>query len=489
MASAYKRQNVVYPDYNPKKDFTSWLAGYREKSRNAHGLTHAQNDEVDAEVLKSISSKLECGTALDAYNGLPAAAKGDYNQMVKLLTEEFMDPQERQRFLSDFSYNKRKKGQSLKDFVQDIKKSQNKYSGMPDTYQGPNNTNVVNKAKIADGIRRFCKGIRNRKGKKDKEQMKQLKYNLHREDDQTWEHALDVAGRWEAANDYGSSSSASSSSSEDDDNEDEVEAVTSSRKSKKSKKKGKKAEEVGATTATAPQAPAMAAAAAAPPTPPPQAAAAVAAVATDKPDVIATITARLETNERDIKGVKSEQERLAANVAAWEKKTDGTLSEILSEVRSGKQQIAQTQQHVQQLQLQQQQTSLAQQNQNQNYQQNRQQNYRNPNRPNTYVWKGQVGQNQQTGFNYNRRTPAQFPQNAAAAAPQAQAAAAPAATPAAAPVAAVDNIDPAAQPLGNEGGIGRIMMDMDQFYEIMDRANQPVDNNDIVSAVSDLNFQ
>ena len=196
MANAYKRQNVVYPDYNPKKDFTLWLAGYREKSRNAHGFTHAQNDEVDAEVLKSISSKLECGTALDAYNGLPAAAKADYNQMVKLLTEEFMDPQERQRFLSDFSYNKRKKGQSLKDFVQDIKKSQNKYSGMPDTYQGPNNTNVVNKAKIADGIRRFCKGIRNRKGKKDKEQMKQLKYNLHREDDQTWENALDVAGRW-----------------------------------------------------------------------------------------------------------------------------------------------------------------------------------------------------------------------------------------------------------------------------------------------------
>ena len=334
MANAYKRQNVVYPDYNPKKDFTLWLAGYREKSRNAHGFTHAQNDEVDAEVLKSISSKLECGTALDAYNGLPAAAKADYNQMVKLLTEEFMDPQERQRFLSDFSYNKRKKGQSLKDFVQDIKKSQNKYSGMPDTYQGPNNVNVVNKAKIADGIRRFCKGIRNRKGKKDKEQMKQLKYNLHREDDQTWEHALDVAGRWEAANDYDSSSSASSSASDGDDNKDEVVAVTSSRKSKKSKK-GKRPRELAITMATVPQPLALAAAAAA--AAPPTAADEGAAVAADKPDAIATLIDRVEANERDIQELKSEMEQLNLNVTNWEGRMSTTLNEILLTVRSNRQ--------------------------------------------------------------------------------------------------------------------------------------------------------
>ena len=347
MASAYKRQNVVYPDYNPKKDFTSWLAGYREKSRNAHGLTHAQNDEVDAEVLKSISSKLECGTALDAYNGLPAAAKGDYNQMVKLLTEEFMDPQERQRFLSDFSYNKRKKGQSLKDFVQDIKKSQNKYSGMPDTYQGPNNTNVVNKAKIADGIRRFCKGIRNRKGKKDKEQMKQLKYNLHREDDQTWEHALDVAGRWEAANDYGSSSSASSAS-DDDDNEDEVVAVTGSRKGKKSQK-GKKPQELAISMAAVPQPPAITAAAAAAAASP-TAADKGAAVAADKPDAVATLIDRVEANERDIQELKSGMEQLNLNVTNWEGRMSTTLNEILLTVRSNRQIIDSTQQAISDLQ-------------------------------------------------------------------------------------------------------------------------------------------
>ena len=347
MASAYKRQNVVYPDYNPKKDFTSWLAGYREKSRNAHGLTHAQNAEVDAEVLKSISSKLECGTALDAYNGLPAAAKGDYKEMVKLLTEEFMDPQERQRFLSDFSYNKRKKGQSLKDFVQDIKKSQNKYSGMPDTYQGPNNTNVVNKAKIADGIRRFCKGIRNRKGKKDKEQMKQLKYNLHREDDQTWENALDVAGRWEAANDYCSSSSASSAS-DDDDNEDEVLAVTSSRKSKKSQK-GKKPQELAISMAAVPQPPAITAAAAAAAAPP-TAADEGAAVAADKPDAIATLIDRVEANERDIQELKSGMEQLNLNVTNWEGRMSTTLNEILLTVRSNRQIIDSTQQALSDLQ-------------------------------------------------------------------------------------------------------------------------------------------
>ena len=346
MASAYKRQNVVYPDYNPKKDFTSWLAGYREKSRNAHGLTHAQNAEVDAEVMKSISSKLECGTALDAYNGLPAAAKGDYDQMVKLLTEEFTDPQEKQRFLEDFSYNKRKKGQSLRDFVQDIRKSQNKYSGMPDTFPGPNNTKVVNKAKVADGIRRFCKGIRNRKGKKDREQMKQLKYNLHREDEQTWENALDVAGRWEAANDYDSSSSASSAS--DDDNKDEVVAVTSSRKSKKSKK-GKRPQELAITMAAVPQPPALAAAAAAAAAPP-TAADEGAAVAADKPDAIATLIDRVEANERDIQELKSEMEQLNLNVTNWEGRMSTTLNEILLTVRSNRQIIDSTQQAISDLQ-------------------------------------------------------------------------------------------------------------------------------------------
>ena len=261
--------------------------------------------------------------------------------MVKLLTEEFLDPKEKQRFLEDFSYNKRKKGQSLRDFVQDIRKSQNKYSGMPDTFPGPNNTKVVNKAKVADGIRRFCKGIRNRKGKKDREQMKQLKYNLHREDEQTWENALDVAGRWEAANDYDSSSSASSAS--DDDNKDEVVAVTSSRKSKKSKK-GKRPRELAITMAAVPQPPALAAAAAAAAAAPPTAADEGAAVAADKPDAVATLIDRVEANERDIQELKSGMEQLNLYVTNWEDRMSTTLNEILLTVRSNRQIIDSTQQ-------------------------------------------------------------------------------------------------------------------------------------------------
>ena len=38
IANALRRHagNVIYPDYDPKEDFTLWLAGYKEKVRNAY---------------------------------------------------------------------------------------------------------------------------------------------------------------------------------------------------------------------------------------------------------------------------------------------------------------------------------------------------------------------------------------------------------------------------------------------------------------------
>ena len=103
LANAFRRQarNVVYNDYNPKDDFTLWISGYKAKVKNAFGFTNAQNDEVEAEVVRSISGKLSSGTALDTYNQLPDADKADYNRLIDALTKEFIDPQEKRRFIED----------------------------------------------------------------------------------------------------------------------------------------------------------------------------------------------------------------------------------------------------------------------------------------------------------------------------------------------------------------------------------------------------
>ena len=61
-------KNVIYPDYKTKEDFSLWLTGFREKIRNAFHYTPAQEDLVNAEVVRSISGKLQCGAALDTYN-------------------------------------------------------------------------------------------------------------------------------------------------------------------------------------------------------------------------------------------------------------------------------------------------------------------------------------------------------------------------------------------------------------------------------------
>ena len=60
---------------------------------------------------------------------------------------------------------------------------------MPDFITVGNNQ-VPNQAKIVDGIRRFRKGMRNRLGEKDKSQQEHLRYNLHKDADLTWDHAL-----------------------------------------------------------------------------------------------------------------------------------------------------------------------------------------------------------------------------------------------------------------------------------------------------------
>ena len=89
-------QNVEYPDYEVKEDFPVWLTGYREKIRNAYGLNLEQDNQVNAEVVRSISGKLQCGAPLNAYNRLTPTQKDSYADLVKALTNEFMDPQKKQ---------------------------------------------------------------------------------------------------------------------------------------------------------------------------------------------------------------------------------------------------------------------------------------------------------------------------------------------------------------------------------------------------------
>ena len=440
MANAFRRQarNVQYPDYKPKEDFSLWLAGYKEKVKNAFGYTAAQVDELKEEVVRSISGKLQSGTALDAYNRLPAATQGDFTLLSEALIEEFIDPQEKTRFLEDFSFNKRQKGQSLKDFMQLILKDQGRYSRMRDTI-GVGAAAVPNQEKIRDGIRRFKKGIRNREGKVDKDQTRHLRYNLLKEEDLNWTTALDIASRWEAANDYDDEKP--SSSSEDDD-EESVDAVECEKKKKKSKAARTEKVVINAVEGGA----------------------------------IAAMIDKVETNARDIKGVKSEQERLTANVTSWKNETSDTLSQILASV-------TRTERNQGPGQGQGQGQNTAGQSFNRNYQ-----------RPNSFTWKGRVGQNQQSGFRFNRNSPQNFrsPATASATTTAAGSATTPAATaPAAAPAvtaAAALEMEPEAQSLGAEGGAS-VTIPMDQFLELYNRAGEDVCDDDFMAAVADLNFQ
>ena len=246
-AMSCQPQDVVYDDYQMKDDFTLWLQGYREKIRSAYGYTAAQDAEVNAEVVRSISGRLEPGTPLDTFNRLTPAVKSSYTLLTEKLTSEFVDPQEKRNFLKNFAHNKRKKGQSIQEFLQVIVNDQNRFSGMPDkiTVGGQE---VENDAKVKDGIRRFTTGMRDRRGKKNRSLKESMDFGLVEDKDFTWEIALELAIRWENSHPMESDSDSSLSSG----GEEGVDALVAAavvedssgaRKEKKKKKKKKKLEE------------------------------------------------------------------------------------------------------------------------------------------------------------------------------------------------------------------------------------------------------
>ena len=243
-------RNINYPDYRTKDDFTTWLAGYARKIQFAFGFKNNEKGKVRDEVVRSISGKLTPGAALDAYERLTEAEQNNYDQLVKRLNEEYTDPRVKQRFNDHKDFNKRKKGQSLKEFAEVIKRDLKRYSDIPETVFTATGGIAPNPAREKDGIKRFVRGMRNERGKLNEQFRDNLDYHLMEDPELTWKNAIATAARWERVYDNAtknspkpsSSSSSSSSSSEDDD----VKAVETKEKKKKRKKKGKEKNTIAA---------------------------------------------------------------------------------------------------------------------------------------------------------------------------------------------------------------------------------------------------
>ena len=198
-ALAKQPLTIDYPEYETTDNFSQWLAGYRAKIQGAYGLDPGQVEEINAQVVKLIAGMLSVGSALNAYNSLDPADKVDYERLVSRLTEEYSDPHEKCRFNENIRFNIRRKGQTLKDFMEEIKRDLGRYSDLPDERYDSAGASHPNREKEKEGVRRFQAGMRTKEGKKDKELKRHLKYHLVDSKELTWENALKLALNWEVA--------------------------------------------------------------------------------------------------------------------------------------------------------------------------------------------------------------------------------------------------------------------------------------------------
>ena len=460
-----RHKPIIYADYIPKEDFTLWLSGFREKVRAAGDFSQAQNAEVDAEVVKQISSKLHHGTALDTYNRLTADEKDDYETMKSKLTAEFLDPQERRKFMDNFGYNKRKKGQSLKELMQEIIKDMGRYSDMPDTIR-QNGVDIPNPAKEKEGVRRFKKGMRTKEGEKDKALKDQLKFHLHQDADMTWKKALGVAERWETANDTDSDDA-------NDKSDNETVEVVDTTKGAVSKTKSKPTKIISA----------------------------IEAELVNQQGNVATLADQVKMNTMDIKSVKTEQERSSIVVQRMAESVEKGFDrmaigfERLDSQQQNKQQQNNQQQNNQQRQTQYPSTNVQrfpsqQRFTSPTYGQGFQ---RNPQNPQTrgqaqgqqtnqsWSWKGRVGQTQQTGFGLARRSPQSFTRGGGQNSTGQQR------------IASIESgmaqsIEEDEEPMEAELSEDTVNMPRSSFIELMQAACLDVRDQDMVQAVEDVNF-
>ena len=224
-AIAAQRRQIVYPDYRTEDDFSLWLSGYVARIQSAYGFKLEEKEKLEEEVVRSIAGKLSIGSALDAYNRLSYDDKIEYDTLVARLTEEFTDPRAKKKFNARMHYNLRKKGQSLKDFMQDIKKDMGRYSYVQPTVLDAAGEIVPNPERETQGVRRFIEGMRNEKGQSDEEFKHHLEYHLQDEDEMTWDNAIKVASRYETIN---MSDEESDSGGDDTDADEDAKAAKSS---------------------------------------------------------------------------------------------------------------------------------------------------------------------------------------------------------------------------------------------------------------------
>ena len=465
---------VHYADYKPKEDFTTWLSGYITRIKTTLGFKNNEMNKVKEEVVRSISGKLTPGPALNAYNRLSDADQNNYERLVERLTHEFTDPRVRQKFNDNKKFNKRKKGQSLKDFAEDIKRDIERYSDKPATLMTVNGI-VPNPARVKDGIKRFVKGMRNEEGKKDHGFRDNLDYHLLDEGEMTWDEAIAMATKWERvynkkSDSSGSSSSSSSSSSDDDDDDDAVKAVETKEKKKKKKKKKKEKR------------------------------------------AVAAIADQVHENQMRITKLETSQERMAAA----QEGTNTSLQEISAKLDLGlaqgglqnqqryqqsyqlsyqqprfqqgfqqprfQQNYQQPRSQLQQFQLQQQQQRQFQQQPRQpqtNYVYRPQSNGAFKANPAQNTWGAKNNQPRQGNFGFNRRTPASFPANQA----QTQNATKTA-------VAAADETEIAAAEWDNGEAADEetVSVPMSQFLSMATQAGVELSDENMIAAMGEMDF-
>ena len=446
---------ITYPDYKATDDFVSWLSGFSTRVASAYGIQPENRDGLKRELLRLIPGKLALGEATDAYERLTPEEKADYGTMVARLKEEFTDPRAEKRFNENMSYNKRKKGQSVKAFMHEIKKDMKRYSDTPATIYRADGSVVPNPEREKQGVRRFIKGIRDIDGKEDEEFSRNLRYQLPEKSDKTWAKVIKAAIKYEASlEDSSSAAEAGSDDDDDDESGEEVESVESKKKKKKETKKKKPKSK----------------------------------------SVIAALSDQVHENQMCLTKIETAQERLSTA----HDQHGATLQEISAKLDVALAQGASANQfrRVPTFQLQQQRPQQPRSQQQQLFlqQQQRQQ----PSGPKTYVyqprgatggatggaafranpaqntWSGKTNQVRQGNYGFNCKTPTSFP-TAAATAPKA--------------AAAIEEADIPVEDLGGgEEEEDNVTMTLSQFMSLTNGAGADVAEEEAVAAIADLNF-
>ena len=166
---------------------------------------------------------------------------------------------------------------------------------------------------------------------------------------------------------------------------------------------------------------------------------------------VASLAEVVKSNARDLKGVKREEEQMNANITSWKNETTKAINQLSANVSICCLQMSGAN------------------GSNQN--------------PQPLTGKGSLIQNHKSGFRFNRNNSQNFKTTTSATAPTAIT---PVASPAAAAtVATLNDVEPAAQLLGAEGG-DMVTVPMDYFLDLHARAGEELCEEDFSACLSRL---